>query len=172
MMNIIKKIAFVISIILLIGAGAMVKIATKHMADIPSASSYTDQGVHSFKPYLVLPAQVQNTSASSRDRRMNPTKTVYMVYYRATDGSSYQWSEQAVTRALGQKTVSAGTTVERRVLAIPDRRTYITVTPEQTADSYTSDLKRKYVLMLAIAGAYILLFFIWSWRKRRATQKA
>ena len=59
-------------------------------------------------PYQLLSVQVQNTGASGRDRRMNPTKTAYMVYYRDTSGSSYQWSEQALTRELGQEIVDAG----------------------------------------------------------------
>ncbi|RKJ42976.1 hypothetical protein D7X98_17805 [bacterium 1XD8-76] len=65
----------------------------------------------------MLPVQVQNTGANGRGRRMNPTKTAYMVYYQDISGSGYQWSEQALTHELGQKIVDAGTTVERRVLA-------------------------------------------------------
>ena len=106
----------------------------------------------------MLPVQVQNTGASSRDRRMNPTKTVYMVYYRATDGSGYKWSDEALTRDLGKDIVEAGETVRRRVLCIQADGTYITVEPEQSAGSYTAGLRQKYTTILALAGAYVLLY--------------
>lgn len=97
-------------------------------------------------------------SSSGRDRRMNPTKTIYKVYYRATDGSGYQWSEQAITRELGQEIVDAGDAVERRVLVIPTDRSYITVEPDQTAESYTAGLRQRYITTLVLAGAYVLLY--------------
>ena len=89
---------------------------------------------------------------------MNPTKTAYMVYYRDTSGSGYQWSEQALTRELGQNVVDAGAAVERRVLAIPADRSYITVEPGQTAESYTAGLRQKYITALVLAGAYVILY--------------
>ena len=89
---------------------------------------------------------------------MNPTKTAYMVYYQDISGSGYQWSEQALTRELGQKIVDAGTTVERRVLEIPADRSYITVEPDQTAESYTTGLRKKYITALVLAGVYVLLY--------------
>ena len=92
--------------------------------------------------------------------RMNPTKTAYMVYYRDTSGSGYQWSEQALTRELGQEIVDAGAIVERRVLTIPADRSYITVEPGQTAESYTAGLRQKYITALVLAGAYILLYVV------------
>ena len=39
-----------------------------------------------------------------------------------------------------------GIPVTRRVLSIPSDRTYITVEPDQTAESYTAGLRQKYVL--------------------------
>ena len=106
----------------------------------------------------MLPVQVQNTGASGRDRRMNPTKTAYIVYYRDTSGNGYQWSEQALTRELGQEIVDAGAAMERRVLAIPADRSYITMEPGQTAESYTAGLRQKYISALVLAGAYVLLY--------------
>ena len=108
----------------------------------------------------MLPVQVQNTGASSRDRRMNPTKTVYMVYYRATDGSGYKWSDEALTRDLGKDIVEAGETVERRILSIPSDGTYITVEPEQTAGSYTEGLRGKYTRIVGLSTLYILFYLI------------
>lgn len=166
-----KSVVFIVGLMLLILAAVMIYLSAKGMFAIPSAASYEDIGIHTFEPYQVLPVQVKNTSAYSRYRRMNPTKTVYMVYYRATDGSGYKWAEQAITRDLGQETVDAGVTVTRRVLSIPGDRTYITVEPELTAESYTNGLRQRYVLALVLSAAYILVYLviwgvIWQTRKR------
>ena len=159
---------------LLILAAAMGYLSFRYLSAILPADSYEDKGVYTFSPYQVLPVQVQNTGASGRDRRMNPTKTAYMVYYQDISGSGYQWSEQALTRELGQKIVDAGTTVERRVLAIPADRSYITVEPDQTAESYTAGLRKKYITALVLAGVYVLLY-VAAWcviggMKRRTEQ--
>ena len=155
-----KSIIFVAGVMLLILAAVMGYLSIKYLSAILPADSYEDKGVYTFSPYQVLPVQVQNTGVSGRDRRMNPTKTAYMVYYRDTSGSGYQWSEQALTRELGQEIVDAGAIVERRVLAIPDDRSYITVESGQTTESYTAGLRQKYVTALALAGAYALLYVI------------
>lgn len=107
----VRSIGFVAGLMLLILATVMIYLSAKGLFTIPSADSYQDNGTHTFEPYQVLPIQVQNTSAYSRDRRMNPTKTVYMVYYRATDGSGYQWTDRAITQELGQETVKEGVPV-------------------------------------------------------------
>ena len=155
-----KTIVFVAGVMLLILAAAVGYLSIKYLAVILPADSYEDNGVYTFSPYQVLPVQVQNTGASSRDRRMNPTKTVYMVYYRATDGSGYQWTDRAITRELGQEIVDAGAAVERRVLSVPADRSYITVEPGQTAESYTAGLRQKYITALVLAGAYVLLYVV------------
>ena len=156
----IRSASFVIGLLFFLLTSIIFFLSIKSLFAIPTASSYEDGGTHTFEPYQVLPVQVQNTSAYSRDRRMNPTKTVYMVYYRATDGSGYQWTDQAITRELGQETVKEGVTVTRRVLSIPSDRTYITVEPDQTAESYTAGLRQKYVLALALSAAYILVYLV------------
>lgn len=155
-----KSIVFVAGIMLLILAAVMGYLSIKYLSTILPADSYEDKGVYTFSPYQVLPVQVQNTGASGRDRYMNPTKTAYMVYYRDTSGSGYQWSEKALTRELGQETVDAGVIVERRVLEIPAGRSYITVEPGQTAESYTAGLRQKYITALVLAGAYVLMYVI------------
>ena len=156
----VKSVGFVAGLMLLILAAVMTYLSVKGLFAIPTADSYENGGTHTFEPYQVLPVQVQNTSAYSRDRRMNPTKTVYMVYYRATDGSGYKWSDEALTRDLGEDIVEAGEPVKRRVLSIPADRTYITVEPDQTAKSYTDGLRQKYVTILVLAGAYVLLYVV------------
>lgn len=133
-------------------------LSIKYLSAVLPADRYEDKGIYTFLPCQVLPVQVQNTGAGGHDRRMNPVKTVYMVYYRDTSGSGCQWSERAFTRESGQETVDTGTAVERRVLAIPDDRSCITVEPGQTAESYTAGLRKKYITVLALAGAYVLLY--------------
>ena len=166
-----KSIVFVAGVMLLILAAAVGYLSIKYLAAILPADSYEDKGVYTFSPYQVLPVQVQNTGASGRDRRMNPTKTAYMVYYRDTSGSGYQWSQQALTRELGQEIVDAGAAVERRVLSVPADRSYITVEPGQTAESYTAGLRQKYITALVLAGAYVILYAAaWCvvvWLKKR-----
>ena len=153
-----KSMVYVAGIMLLILAVTAGGLSIQYLAELLPASSYEDKGVYTFLPYQVLPIQVQNTGASGRDRRMNPTKTAYMVYYRDTSGSGYQWSQQALTRELGQEIVDAGAVVERRVLSVPADRSYITVEPGQTAESYTAGLRQKYITALVLAGAYVLLY--------------
>ena len=152
-MSKLKSIVFVAGVMLLILAAAVGYLSIKYLAAILPADSYEDKGVYTFSPYQVLPVQVQNTGASGRNCRMNPTKTAYMVYYRDTSGSGYQWSQQALTREIGQDVVDAGAAVERRVLAIPADRSYITVELGQTAG-----LRQKYITALVLAGAYVLLY--------------
>lgn len=155
-----KSIIFVAGLMLLILAVVAGCLSVKYLADVLPADSYEDKGVYTFTPYQVLPVQVQNRGTGGHNRRMNPTRTVYMVYYKDTGGSGYQWSEQALSRELGQDVVDAGAAVERRVLSIPADRNYITVEPDQTAESYTAGLRQKYIIILVLAGVYVLLYVI------------
>lgn len=155
-----KTIIPIAGILLLILSAASLYVAMRDISKVHPAEDYEDQGVRSFEPYAVYPVQVQNTSASGRDRRMNPTKTVYMVYYLATDGSGYKWSDEALTRDLGEDIVEAGETVRRRVLSIPSDGTYITVGPEQTAGSYAESLRGRYTRIVGLSALYILFYFI------------
>ena len=148
------------SLWLLLLAAAVIFVAGRQMLAIRPADSYEDTGVHSFLAYRVLPSQVPNTGATGRYRRMNPTRTVYMVHYLATDGSGYQWSEQVMSREFGQDMVEAEVETERRVLRIPAEGTYITVRADQTAESYTAGLRQKYVRALVPSAAYILLYLL------------
>ena len=158
-----KSVVFVTGVMLLILAAAVGYLSVKYLAAVLPADSYEDKGVYTFLPYQVLPVQVQNTGAGGRDRRMNPTKTAYMVCYQDAGGSGCQWSRQALTRELGQEIVDEGAAVERRVLSIPADRSYITVEPGQTAESYPAGLRQKYITALVTAGAYVILYAA-AWR--------
>ena len=61
------------------------------------------------------------------------------------------------------------------MLAIPADRSYITVEPDQTAESYTTGLQTAYRIVLVLAGGYVLLYVI-AWcviggMKRRVGQR-
>ena len=150
-----KSIVFVAGVMLLILAAAVGYLSIKYLAAILPADSYEDKGVYTFSPYQVLPVQVQNMGSSGRDRRMNPTKTAYMVYYRDASGNGYQWSQQALTCELGQEIMDARAAVE----------------PGQTAESYTAGLRQKYITALVLAGAYVLLY-VAAWCVLIFTKKA
>jgi len=60
------------------------------------------------------------------------------------------------------------------VAILPADGSYITVEPGQTAESYSAGLRQKYMLVLTLAGAYVLLYVI-AWcviggMKRRTGQ--
>lgn len=155
-----KVIIPVAGILLLILSAASLYVAMRDISKVRPAEDYEDQGVRSFAPYAVYPVQVQSTGAGGRDRRMNPTKTVYMIYYLATDGSGYKWSDEALTRDLGEEVVEAGQTVNRRVLRIPSDGTYITVEPGQTAGNYAESLRGRYTRIVGLSTLYILFYII------------
>ena len=77
-----KSIFFVAGVMLLILSAVMAYLSIEELSAMLPADSYTDRGVYTFAPYEVASEQVKNTSASSRERRMNPTKTVYIICYR------------------------------------------------------------------------------------------
>jgi len=157
-MSKLKSIVFVAGIMLMILSMVMSYLSIRNLFTIVPANDYEDKGIYTFSPYQVLPVQIQNTGLSGRSRRMNPTKTVYMIYYKSTDGSGYQWTDRAISRELGQEIVDEGIPITRRVLSIPSNLTYITVEPDLTAKSYTAKLRQKYITILALSGAYILLY--------------
>ena len=51
-------------------------------------------GVHTFVPEEVYPVQREN-HATGRQKRNHPTTTVYIVRYRAEDGSGYQYKYES-----------------------------------------------------------------------------
>lgn len=79
-----KPFITVAGIMLLLASAAMGYFSAQRLSSIIPASGYEDKGVYSFVPVRVLPVQVENTGATGRARRMNPTKTVYVVHYRDT----------------------------------------------------------------------------------------
>ena len=148
--------------------------AVRNLSEILPTDCYQDEGIHTFEPYDILPIQVEN-HMTGRYQRMNPTRTVYMVYYQTTDGTGYQWrTEGGSVRELAEQVYNRGA-VERRVLSIPTENTYITVAADQTAESYTSGLRQRHMFTLGVSGVYILVYLVgwlvvWQ-RKKRLEQK-
>ena len=166
-----EKIVLNVGILLLILAGVGLYTGVRNFTSVRPVTAYEDSGVHTFTPYDILPVQVKNTGAR-RSQRRNPTRTVYMVYYHTTDGTSYRWqAEGGSAQTLAEQLYDRGP-VERRVLSIPTDNTYITVEADQTAESYTESLRQKYILMVCLSGGYVLVYVvawivIWSQKQRR-----
>ena len=146
--------------LLLLLALIMSYLSVKHLGNILPADSYEDKGVYTFVPYQVLPLQMKNNSAYNRDRRMNPKKTIFVIYYKATDGSGYTWNKLATDREQGTETIKNSIPVSRRVLTISADNTYITVEQQENAKSYTAKLRQKYTITLTLAVIYILLYIV------------
>ena len=127
---------------------------------IRPASDYEDMGVHTFFPYRVLPHSVENTS-TGRDKRLYPTKTVYVVYYQTSDGMCYQWKvETSNDKDDANQILAAGESVDRRVLSIRETGKYMTVDAELTADTYVSGQQKRYLRMVWLSGDYLLLYLV------------
>lgn len=119
----------------------------------------------------ILPISVK-TTGPRRYRRLHPTKIVYMVYYRTTNGSGYQWRDEGGTaRVLAEQLYQRGS-VERRVLSIPSEDTYITVEPHLTAQQYTDDLRRRQYILLGLSGGYVLCYGVaWIVIRRKEAEE-
>ena len=153
--------------VLALTAACMAGVLVYRYIQIRPAGAYTDRGIHRFEPYEVLPVQVKNTTGSSRSRRIQPTKTIYLLYYRATDGSGYWWSKEVPSKTFGNKRIKEGTLVERRVLSITGENSYISVEAHLNAESYTSGLKRRYVLYFSLCVLYLAGYGgFWIFKKR------
>lgn len=173
-MNKLKKMGMSFGLMLFILSLATAYMSWTKGSAVRPADSYEDRGIHPFAPYRLLPIQVENTSGSSRSRRMNPTKTVYVVYYRTTDGTGYRWKREVASKSQGQKILAEKELFERRVLAIRGEKKYISVDAELTAESYTTDLKQKYTWALAFSVVYILAYItVWGvifWKRRQTKE--
>ena len=112
-----KSIAFAVGIMLLIGAVLCLYFSLRNLSSIRPASAYEDMGVHTFVPEEVYPVQREN-HATGRQKRNHPTTTVYIVRYRAEDGSGYQYKyESGSVESTAQSILEADEPIERRVSA-------------------------------------------------------
>lgn len=158
-------------VVLLILAAAGLYGGVRNLNTIRPADQYEDSGIHTFAPYDILPISVK-TTGPRRYRRLHPTKIVYMVYYRTTNGSGYQWRDEGGTaRVLAEQLYQRGS-VERRVLSIPSEDTYITVEPHLTAQQYTDGLRRRQYILLGLSGGYVLCYGVaWIVTRRKEAEE-
>ena len=143
------------AIILFLLAIGMIYAGGSLLLSVRSSDEYEDKGIMTFEPYRVLPQSVRNTG-NAYSRRTNPTKTVYMVYYRAS-GSGYEWHREVASQSVGERIVAQGEPVERRVLVIVEEGSYITVEADQTAESYTAGLRRRGYAVIGGAVALLII---------------
>lgn len=153
----IKSILVVAFVMALLFAGTVFYYAFKYSGEVLSASDYEDKGVYTFMPYRVVPERVQNTTGTSRDRRMHPYKTVYRVHYKTTERSGYKYKVDTAGTGTGKNIIDEGKTIDRRVLVIKKTKRYITVEPNENAESFTSGQSTWYTLMMILSGGFILL---------------
>lgn len=93
-----------------------------------------------------------------------PTKTVYVVYYQASDGTNYQWKvETGNSRNDANQILAAGESVKRRVLSIKETGNYITVEAELTADTYIERQQQRYLWMIGLSSGSYLVFCLVVW---------
>ena len=160
----------IIGAMLLILSASLAFFSIKYYLALPSEKSFADEGIYTFSPYQVLPGRIKNTQ-TGRYQRMNPYVTVYNVHYKAKDG--YRYTVRVSGKSTGQKIVRENVPLQRRVLINTDNNTYITVEAEESAESYISKMKGKYIVILALSAVYII-FYIVIWyvvlmRKRENT---
>lgn len=166
-----KDLCRVAGFLLLILAAAALYVCLRELPGLHSAEDYEDRGVYTFAPYRVLPHQQANNS-SGRTQRMNPTKTVYMVYYREVNGAGYRWTQQVASKDAGNRIVEQGQPVERRVLAILEEGTYFTIDPQLSAQDYADSRLQKYLAVLTASVAYLAFYplawgLIWVVKKQK-----
>lgn len=146
-----------LGVLLFVLAAACLYVGLTALGDIRPASAYADAGIHTFVPYQALPTQVENT-ATSRHKRLHSTKTVYLVYYRATDETGYEWKDEEHYKNAAKQRVALGEPVKRRVLSIPESGTYISVADNLTAEQYVLQQQRFYWMMVGGAAAFLVLY--------------
>ena len=149
----------VVGVIGLVLSMAFLYVGVKGLVTVRPASSYEDMDVHTFSPYRVLPVSVENTS-TGRDKRLNPKKTVYVVYYQTLDGTGYRWEADTSSKSEANQILAAGESVKRRVLSIKETGKYITVGTELTADTYVEGQKQRYFWMAGLSGGYLVLCLV------------
>ena len=151
------------------------------MQKVRPADEYKDMGVYTFYPQRVIPLQ-KETNFSGKMKRRNPTTTVYAVDYWTEEnrknrlaaaaekmpGPEYNYIlEKGGIESSAQQIVDEGKTVERRVLYIPEEKSYITVEKDMTAEDYVDEqigFNKKVAMaaltyIVALAAYYAVKYF-------------
>lgn len=138
---------------------------------LPAAADLEDMGVHTFRPYQVLPYTVKNTG-SARNRRTNPTRTVYMVTYNADDGSGYRFRYKVSSQSEGQELIEANNVVEKKVLHNKKKETQLYIEADQSINEYLAEQKNQSNQKLLICIAYVIFYVVCLgvvWAKKKKT---
>ena len=153
-----KSITFFVGIMLMIGAALCLYFSLRNLSSIRPASAYEDMGVHTFVPEEVYPVEREN-NATGQQKRNHPTTTVYIVRYRAEDGSGYQYKyESGSVESTAQNILETGRPIEQRVLSISGENSYITLNADDTAQTYETQQKRTYWTIAKVSAAYLLMW--------------
>lgn len=124
---------------------------------LPAAADLEDMGVHTFRPYQVLPYSVKNTG-NTRNRRTNPTRTVYMVTYNADDGSGYRFRYKVSSQSEGQELIAENKVVERKVLYNKKEEKQLYIEAGQSIDEYVAEQKKQSNGKLLLCIAYVIFY--------------
>lgn len=137
---------------------------------IHNANEYTDEGVHTFRPFEVFVRQVKNTSSDPKERSRNPKINIYFVHYKTNDGSGYEYKlEIGRVRTTAEQKMREGN-IECRVLSIPKNNTYIVTEPQYTIKEYVSKSRKKYITIMVLSVLYSISFIVFIiFKKIRST---
>lgn len=136
------------------------------------AEAYEDKGIYTFKASTVHPTQKQTRTYAGNNRTRTTTQTVYIVTYKTTEKSGYQWKEETGSESVGKRWIREGKTTQRRVLSIKDTNTYITVEPKYTAESYVARNRLRYTIMLLVGGLYVIGYGAYQLYRREKRRMA
>ncbi|MCI9457555.1 MAG: hypothetical protein HFE44_11365 [Oscillospiraceae bacterium] len=136
------------------------------------AEAYEDKGIYTFKASTVHPTQKQVRTYAGNNRTRTTTQTVYIVTYKTTEKSGYQWKEETSSEYIGKQWIREGKTTQRRVLSIKDTNTYITVEPKYTAESYVAHNRLRYTIMLLVGGLYVIGYGAYQLYRREKRRMA
>lgn len=152
-----KSAAFIVGIIVMIGAAISFYFSLQNLYSLPDVSDFEDRDVHTFVPYDIVPVRVQN-NAAGRAQRNSPDKIVYTVLYKSSDQTGYRMRKEGGFTEDSAKLLYNSGSVEKRVLLNRKDNSYITADPDQTAAAYVAGMRRKYMLLSVLSGGYILIF--------------
>ena len=168
-MGFLRSLGRVLGVMLLTAAPILLFFSLRELAALRPASAYQDLGVCEFVPDRIESIQTKSRGSAAY-RRTNPTRIVYRLIYKARDGSARQYRVDYPARTLAQEALEEAEPVDRRVLRIPEENAYLTLEPDQDAQSYTRTQRLRYLLTAGVCGLYLLARG-GLWARRRHLQR-
>ena len=154
--DILKAGAKITGILLAILALATLAAAVKSCRSLSSPEDYADIGIYGFTPLSLSQTQEAyriKLGGGWKDR----TRTVYIVEYRTGDGV-YRYRERTLSEDAGEKLIEQGQPIARRVLVNKETGEYLTIPPEETAESYLGGYRLRYLALIGASGVYLAAF--------------